>query len=144
MKHIRHLVLGALATAGIALSQGPQAAQVAAAPRVELRGRVESVQILRGQGTPCLMVKSGEGTVRVILGSMRYLVERGFNPKAGEEAHVKGFRVGEDVYAATVTLLPQGTTLQFRDEQGRPLWIGGRFGRGGPGRGGQGRGRGGW
>lgn len=133
MKFMNVVTLGL--AAGIALAQEPPAAPILAwAPKVELSGTIESVQVLRGQGTPYVLVKSGTSTMRVILGSMRYLLERGFNPKAGEAIQVKGFRMNNDVYAASVTLPGQGKTLQLRDESGRPLWIGG-YGRGGRGRG---------
>jgi hypothetical protein len=62
-------------------------------------------------------------------------MERNFNPKAGDEVRLTGFKVGEDLFAATVTLIAEGKTLQMRDDTGRPLWVGGRFGRGGAGRG---------
>ncbi|MCL6546328.1 MAG: hypothetical protein K6T61_13955 [Bryobacteraceae bacterium] len=118
----------------------PTAVIPANAPKVELQGRIESVDILRGQGMPSLLVRTPEATTRVFLGSMRYLMERNFNPKAGAEVRVTGYRVGEDVFASQVTLPAENQTLQLRDEAGRPLWIGGRLGRGGQGWGGQGRG----
>lgn len=133
------LLAGAIALPG----QQPSGVIPANAPKVELEGRIESVDILRGQGMPSLLVRTGEETTRVILGSMRYLMERNFNPKAGAEVRVTGYRVGHLVYAAAVTLRGENQTLQLRDEAGRPLWMGGRFGRGSQGRGGQGRGRGG-
>lgn len=133
------LLVGAIALPG----QQPSGVIPANAPKVELEGRIESVDIMRGQGMPSLLVRTGEETTRVILGSMRYLMERNFNPKAGEEVRVTGYRVGDLVYASAVTLRSENQTLQLRDEAGRPLWIGGRFGRGSQGAGGQGRGRGG-
>ncbi|MGQ9634328.1 MAG: hypothetical protein ACUVXB_08775 [Bryobacteraceae bacterium] len=134
-----------LLLAGAIVLPGQQASGLipADAPKVDLEGRIESVDILRGQGMPSLLVRTGEETTRVVLGSMRYLIERNFNPKVGGEVRVTGYRVGDLVYAAAVTLRAENQTLQLRDEAGRPLWVGGRFGRGGQGWGGQGRGRGG-
>jgi hypothetical protein len=61
-------------------------------------------------------------------------MEQNFNPKAGAEVAVKGFKAGADVYAITVTLVAEGKLLRLRAEDGRPLWQGGRFGRGRGGR----------
>jgi hypothetical protein len=104
-------------------------APIAGNPKVELKGRIQSVQLARGQGTPFLMVKTGDATTRVFLGSMRYLMEQNFNPKAGAEIIVKGYKVGEDVYAISVTLAADSKVLHLRDDDGRPLWQGGRYGR---------------
>jgi len=118
--------IGLLLAGPIALpGQQPAGVIPPNAPKVELQGRIESVDLQRGQG----------------MGSMRYLMERNFNPKAGAEVRVTGYRVGEDVFASRVTLPAENQTLQLRDEAGWPLWIGGRRGRGGQGWGGQGRGR---
>ena len=105
---------------------GQAMAPVAAdAPKIELAGVIDSVQLLPGQGVPFLTVKSEKGAVRVILGSMRYLMERGFNPKAGAEVQVKGFKVGDEVYASSVSLPRENKTIELRDDSGRPLWAGG-------------------
>ena len=109
----------------------PDQAPIAANPKVELKGRIKSVQVVRGQGMPWLEVEAAGATTRVSLGSMRYLMEQGFNPKAGAEVIVKGYKVGGDVVAISVALPAEGKVLQLRDESGRPLWMGGRYGRGG-------------
>jgi hypothetical protein len=103
-------------------------AQPAASAKIDLKGSIEKVQVARGQGMPSLYVKTGSGTVRVILGSFRYLIEQDFNPKAGAEIHVKGFKVNDDVMAITVSLPSEGKTLKLRDEEGRPVWMRGRRG----------------
>jgi hypothetical protein len=59
---------------------------------------------------------------------MRYLMEQNFNPKAGQQAIVKGFQIDDDLIATSVTLPETKQTIRLRDENGMPLW------RGGPGR----------
>lgn len=98
------------------------------APVVEFKGKVERVEIARGQGMPSLEVRREEETVKVLLGSMRYLMEQNFNPKAGTEVSVKGYQVEKSVVAITVTA--GGKVLRLRDEDGRPVWMG-WHGRGG-------------
>ncbi|MBI4890779.1 MAG: hypothetical protein HY821_09160 [Acidobacteria bacterium] len=95
---------------------------------VELKGTIERIQIVPGQGMPLLEVKDEKGTTRVFLGSMRYLMEKNFNPKSGEKVVVKGFRSGQDVYARTVELPGAKQTIELRGEDGVPLWRMGRYG----------------
>jgi hypothetical protein len=76
---------------------------------------------------PSLEVKTAEGRAwKVWLGSMRYLVEQDFNPKAGQEVSVKGFQeADQEVTASSVTLTATKQTIRLRDESGRPVWRGG-------------------
>lgn len=110
--------------AGCAFAQ-PHAgmAPVKGAPVVDFKGTVERVEIARGRGMPSLEVRKGEETVRVFLGSMRYLMEQNFNPKAGAEVAIKGYQLEKSVVAITVTA--GGKVLRLRDENGRPVWMGG-------------------
>jgi len=62
---------------------------------------------------PFLELKSDKGTERVMLGSMRYLLERNFNPKAGSIAVVKGFRVNDFVFARSVEIPAEKVTIQL-------------------------------
>ena len=106
-------------------------------PVVEIEGTIASVQAVRGQGMPFIEVKEDGTTIKVLLGSMRYLMSHDFNPKAGEAVEVEGFRRGDGVIMAkTVILRSQDKTLELRDDAGRPVWIRGRY-RGSRGRGGQ-------
>ena len=66
--------------------------------------------------------------MKVYLGSMRYLMAQGFNPKLGDEIAVKGYKMNGDIVAATVTLPADNKTIRLRDESGRPLWRGGMRG----------------
>ncbi|MCC7175287.1 MAG: hypothetical protein IT159_08835 [Bryobacterales bacterium] len=133
MKRLALLLAGGLAASGLIFSQGTDdPAAIASRPKVDLKGTIQSVQLGRGQGAPTLVVKTADATVNVVLGSMRYLMEQDFNPKAGVEVSVHGFQVNSrTVYAISLTLLPGGRTLKLRDEQGWPLWQRGRRGRGG-------------
>ncbi len=129
MKRVHFLVLTGLAVASAVLAQpsGMQA-PIADSPKVELKGRIEKIQLARGQGMPYLEVRTTGKTVRVVLGSMRYLMEQDFNPKAGDEVAVTGYKVNDGVVAITVTLPASGKVLKLRDEAGRPVWMGGRRG----------------
>ncbi len=123
-------MLARLAMAVVAVSTALSAqwhtgpAPIKGAPVVEFKGKVERVEITRGQGMPSLEVRKGEETIKVLLGSMRYLMEQNFNPKAGMEVSVKGYQVDKGVIAITVTV--DGKVLRLRDGDGRPLWMGGR------------------
>lgn len=108
--------------------QGSPQSALARAPRVEVKGVIEKVQLARGQGMPYLELKTDKGVRRVMLGSMRYLMEKNFNPKAGEAAEVKGFQMNDDVMAQSITLPQQNLTLALRDDNGMPLWRGGHQG----------------
>ena len=127
----RLLFLTGLVVAGLALGQSSDTqAPIAGSPKVEVKGKIEKIWISRGQGMPSLQVRTGDKTVSVALGSMRYLMEQDFNPKAGDEVAVTGYKLNDGVVAITVTLPATGKVLRLRDEAGRPVWMGGR--RGGP------------
>jgi hypothetical protein len=99
----------------------------AGAAIVDLQGKIEKVQIVPGAGAPSLVVDTGAAKVTVILGPLRYLMEKDFNPKAGELAEVHGLQVDTDVFAVTVVLPASKRMLRLREADGRPLWRG--FGR---------------
>ncbi len=111
--------MGACCSAGPVMNPGPL---------VELKGKVARVQITPGEGMPFVTVKSSDQTVKVYLGSMRYLMAQGFNPKVGDEIAVKAYKMNGDMVAATVTLPADKKTIRLRDESGRPLWRGGMRG----------------
>ena len=106
----------------------PMHAHLAGSRKVEVSGTIEKVQIMPGQGMPFLELKNAKGTQRVMLGSMRYLLEKNFNPKAGSVATVKGFLVGDAIVARMVEIPSQKISVQFREEDGTPLWRMGRHG----------------
>jgi hypothetical protein len=112
---------------GAVLQAAAQKAPIASQPVIEVSGRITAVGLARGQGVPSLELKTPEGRVwKVWLGSMRYLLEQNFNPKAGQEAAVKGYKGpgADEVTAISVTLLETKQTIRLRDDDGRPLWRG--------------------
>lgn len=130
-KVILFLVTMLLAFSVIAGAQPPAAqAPIASNPVVEMKGKVTSVQIARGQGMPSLEMEGTGGTTKVLLGSLRYLMQQNFSPKAGDEIAVKGYKTAGEIVAISVTLLDENKTLRLRDERGWPLWMGGRGRRG--------------
>ena len=92
---------------------------------VELKGKVGAVQITPGTGMPFVDVRSGDQVSKVYLGSMRYLIAQGFNPKVGQEIVVKAYKLRETFVAAVVTLPTEKKTIRLRDEDGWPIWRGG-------------------
>jgi hypothetical protein len=119
----RAWLIGVAAAAALS-AQSP----VAGYPPIELTGNIARVLMAGERGhPPSLEVKTPDGkSVRVILGSFRYLIEHDFNPKAGTAVHVVGFKAGQEVIAREVTLISEKRTLRLRDKDGWPLW---RFGR---------------
>lgn len=108
--------------------QSENKAPIADNPVVELTGTIARVQVTPGQGMPMIEVSTSKGTVKVVLGSMRYLVQQNFNPRAGEPVQVKGYQVNQDVVAIRVELPESKKSLVLRDENGRPMWMQGRYG----------------
>jgi hypothetical protein len=115
----------ALLAAGLLPAQ-EQKAPIASNPALEISGEITRVGLSRGEGTPSLDVKTTAGkTWKVRLGSMRYLMEQNFNPRAGQQAAVKGYKIADDeLVAETVTLPETKKTIRLRDENGYPLWRG--------------------
>jgi hypothetical protein len=125
------------------------------APKVSLSGTIDRVSLESGPTMCYLTLRDGKQTETILLGSVRYLMDKNFSPKAGDAIKVQGFRLDDQRIAARRVELPeQKRKLDFRDSDGRPLWSGGLLNRGpqgplgmpgkGPGRGGQrGMGRGG-
>jgi len=122
-------LLGGAALAGAAPQQMPMMHRFNADKVRTVEGKIRRVQAECGHGMPFLVVESGKSTVKVVLGSMRYLLSKDFNPKAGEKVRVEGFAAGEgEVVARSVTLVGSGETLELRDEEGQPLWHRGHHG----------------
>jgi hypothetical protein len=125
---------------------------------VTMEGTVSAVSLVAGEQMCYLLMRpvagaavaEGEapeaGERKVMLGSVRYLMDKGFNPKAGDAIKVVGFPLADKAVAAARIELPgKKQSIQFRDDTGRPLWGAGRGsgpGIGGPGMGGPGMGGG--
>jgi hypothetical protein len=121
----RRRILILFAACGPVLAQRGPHRPPANAPKVELRGTIERVRIVRGEGMPFLELRDRNGTHRVLLGSMRYLIEKNFNPKAGAEAVVRGFQTTDMILAIRVELSSEKKSIQLRTEDGIPVWRGG-------------------
>jgi hypothetical protein len=103
---------------------------IASNPVVTVEGKIQKVQIARGQGMPFIELQSVEGTIKVYLGPVRFLMEQDFNPKAGMQISVKGYNMNPDVVAISVTIPAEKKTLKLRDDKGWPVWRGGVMGHG--------------
>lgn len=90
---------------------------------VETKGVITAVR-LDMQTMPSLELRTAKGVEKVVLGSMRYLIEKDFNPKVGNTALVKGFQVDGYIYARSIQVPEQKLSIALRDEEGRPLWRG--------------------
>lgn len=90
---------------------------------------IRKFRIAAGGGMPSLELETAEGSVNVLLGSRRYLLEHNFNPKAGVTAVVKGLRMDGAVAACVIELPEENFSLRLRTDEGVPLWRGGRRGR---------------
>ena len=121
---VRTAIAG-LAAALLLVAADPSKAPVSGNPIVNISGRIARVDALRpGQG-PAIVVDVERTSTTVVLGSMRYLMEHNFNPKAGTPVQVKGYKLPEFIVAIEVRLPAEGLTLKLRDENGWPLWRGG-------------------
>jgi hypothetical protein len=110
----------------------PPRPPIASNPVVDVRGTVAKVQLAPGQGMPFLEISTPQGPVKLYLGSMRYLMQEDFNPKAGEAIEARAYRMGDQSLVGIRVELPASRkTLKLRDENGWPMWMGGRQ----PGRG---------
>lgn len=115
------VILTVFAMAGWAGTDRPAAASSSA---VELKGRIARVQLTPGNGMPFLLVERKGEPSRVTLGSLRYLMLHDFSPKAGDEVVVKGYLVGDEVVAVTITLPAEKKSLRLRNNKGQPMWRG--------------------
>jgi hypothetical protein len=118
--------IGVWLAAMVLLAADQPAAPIAESPIVKLSGRITRVDAFRpGEGMPAIVVDANGVSQTVVLGSMRYLMEQNFNPKAGEQVHVKAYKLPNILIAIEVSLPADGVKLKLRDENGRPLWRGG-------------------
>jgi hypothetical protein len=110
----------------------PPRAPAAQNPVVEISGRIIRVNAWQpAAGMPAMTLDVNGVSTRVVLGSMRYLMEQNFNPKTGAEVQVRGYKLSTAVVAIEVRF--DGKTIKLRDENGWPVWRGGGWRRRGPG-----------
>lgn len=107
-------------------------AAFAAPAVVDVSGTISAVSLTPRGGPATITVKADDNRQwKVLLGSIRYLIDNDFNPKAGQKVSLSGMTGGDHELIATVITLPEKKqTLRFRDEEGRPLWRGGMHGKG--------------
>ncbi|MBL8241888.1 MAG: hypothetical protein JNM66_30970 [Bryobacterales bacterium] len=93
---------------------------------LEIRGTIASVNLAPG-GMPSIAVNTANGRQwNVRLGSIRYLIARDFNPKAGQSVVVRGFeQQGAGLVATSVECVQTRQKIVLRDSNGMPLWRGG-------------------
>jgi hypothetical protein len=120
----REVLLRSLGVAALAQTSAQSGRE-----KVELKGVIRKISMLPGTSMPSLELETKEGTVNVLLGSRRYLLEHNFNPKAGVTAVVKGLRMDGSVAACVIELPEENFSLRLRTDEGVPLWRGGRWGR---------------
>lgn len=120
----RQVLLWSLGVAALAQTSAQSGRE-----KVELKGVIRKISIVPGASMPSLELGTEEGTVNVLLGSRRYLLEHNFNPKAGVTAVVKGLRMDGSVAACVIELPEENFSLRLRTDEGVPLWRGGRWGR---------------
>ncbi len=116
-------------TAILAIAQ-PAQPPIASNPIVDVEGTIQKVQIAPGQGMPYLELQSGKDTFKVYLGPVRFLMEQNFNPKAGTQVKVKGYKMNPDIMAISVAIPSENKSIKLRDDKGWPVWRGGMMGRG--------------
>jgi hypothetical protein len=102
-------------------------AGVAGAPLESFEGRIVKVRLAPGEGMPAILVHVGNEDREVLLGPLRFLMARNFNPRVGDEVAGKAYKVSRGWVAALVTLKRTGQTVRLREENGLPVWRGGRW-----------------
>jgi hypothetical protein len=95
------------------------------APLVDVQGKIAQVRIAPGLGMPSVVLKNGATESTILLGPLRYLMAQNFNPKVGDEVVAKVYKTANGLIAASITI--NRKTLRLRDDEGRPVWRGGRW-----------------
>lgn len=102
------------------------------AQMLRIKGTIEKILLAPAAGMPSLEVRRDNGSERILLGSMRYLMEQNFNPVAGDEVVVEGIRSGDWILAIRLEIPARNVRLELRDEHTcAPKWRhhGGHHGR---------------
>lgn len=72
-----------------------------------------------------LMDTYDDGQILIENRAWWFAVEAGFSTAAGDEITVSGFYDDDDAFEAiSIENLTQGTSVQIREDSGRPLWAG--------------------
>ncbi len=119
------VALAVVAAPAQARMRGPQ---IDPSTRAEVQGTVVELQTARGEGMPTLVIDSGQGKpMTVRLGPAWYLDKSGFKAAAGDQVHLVTYQCPSsdaDAVAGSVENLTNGDTLNLRDDQGVPEWMG--------------------
>lgn len=138
---LKHLVLACVC----ALTVAPAAADDAPTARGQRLWDAKTVETVsgvvhevaksgadeRGRGVGLrATLETDAGTVELVLGPAWYAEQQGLRLKAGDRIEVRGSRVSLAGKPAVVVaeVKTGGQTVKLRDEQGVPLWRGGRRG----------------
>ncbi|MDZ4800491.1 MAG: hypothetical protein SGI92_20225 [Bryobacteraceae bacterium] len=123
---MRRVMLAGLLLAVAAWPAEPVKAPVAANPVVQIRGRITRVNSFGPQyGMPSIQVDANGTTTKVVLGSIRYLMEQNFNARVGTEVQIKGYQLPDFVVAIEIRVPAENKTIKLRDQNGWPVWRGG-------------------
>jgi len=133
-------LLAACALLGLAASvwaQGPGGPGMGPGPGVynpqtvtTVKGTVET--LMKQRRMSGLVLKTDQGSLPVHVGPYLYLRQQGITFKVGDPLEVTGSQVTLQGKPAIIAreVKVDGKTLKLRDEQGLPLWRGGRPGPG--------------
>jgi hypothetical protein len=140
------VVLSLVAAASVAIAGG-SITGADPSQAFEVSGTVTAVSIGSGSGMPMLTVDDVVlGLVDVALGPIWFLQEAGFSAEIGDSVDLLAYpctTCAATAVAAWVENLTNGTSVDLRDEDGRPFWTQRMFHRSGSARPGQGGGSGG-
>jgi hypothetical protein len=133
LKHFSLLVFWLAYSPSFLFVEGKMSDPLANVKTVSLKGTVIAVDVFLGKGPGSFSMKTAEGRdVTIVLGSVRYIIQKGFNLSAGDSVEAKVFTPddGTEVkrfVAIEVRNLTQDKILHLRDEKLRPLWRGRKF-----------------
>lgn len=103
---------------GVGLAEGDE--------QITLNGTVVSIS------PDLLVIELADGSLLEVEGRvLSFLNEKGFSLSAGDELKITGFYEGESFEVIQITNDGTGQTIRVRDQNGRPLWAGGRQNGGG-------------
>lgn len=136
------LVVPFVVMAGGSLSLGADPSEA-----IEVNGVVVAFTCGSGSGMPMLTVDDAVvGLIDIALGPVWYLQSAGFSAAEGDTVHLLAYacpNCAAPYVAAWIDNDSNGSAVELRDEDGRPLWTQRQYQRGGSGRPGQGYGSGG-
>jgi hypothetical protein len=140
------VLLPLIAASSVVMAGGGSGSGADPSQAFEVSGPVVAVTGGSGSGMPMLTVDDpGLGLVDIGLGPIWFLQEAGFSAEEGDSVHLLAYACptcAAAAVAAWVDNLTNSTSVDLRDEDGRPLWTQRQYNRNGSGRPGQGVGSG--